>query len=157
MLNIVRAETDDHFTQARSLFEEYAISLGIDLGFQHFDQELANLASQYAPPNGRLLLAFSEDRLAGCVALRRLDGSVCELQRLYVKPQFRSLKIGRVLAEKIIGEAQKLGYGRMRLDTLSAMVQAQSLYRSLGFDEIAPYYFNPVKGAVFMELRLQDP
>jgi len=156
MLKILRAETDDDFEQARSLFEEYAASLGIDLGFQHFDEELSNLPAQYSLPNGVLLLAFSEDQTAGCVALRKLDRGVCEMKRLYVNPQFRSLKIGRLLAEKIVEEAQKLGYNRIRLDTLPSMTQAQSLYKSLGFREIVPYRFNPVEGAVFMELRLQN-
>lgn len=156
MLKILRAETNDDFEQARSLFEEYAASLGIDLGFQHFDEELSNLPAQYSLPNGVLLLAFSKDRTAGCVALRKLDRGVCEMKRLYVKPQFRSLKIGRLLAEKIVEEARKLGYNRIRLDTLPSMTQAQSLYKSLGFREIAPYRFNPVEGTVFMELRLQN-
>lgn len=156
MLKILRAETDDDFEQARPLFEEYAASLGIDLGFQRFDEELSNLPAQYSLPNGALLLAFSEDRTAGCVALRKLEGSVCEMKRLYVKPLFRSLKIGRLLAEKIVEEAQKLGYNRIRLDTLPSMTQAQSLYESLSFREIVPYRFNPAEGAVFMELRLQN-
>src|SRR4028118_1188281 len=107
MLNIIRAETDGHFEQARLLVEEYAASLGIDLGFQQFDEELANLAAQYSMPHGCLLLACSDNQIAGCVALRRLDRSVCEMKRLYVTPQFRSLKIGRLLAEKIIDEAKR--------------------------------------------------
>ena len=155
MPNIIRAETDDHFEEARSLFAEYAASLGIDLGFQHFDEELMDLTAQYSLPNGCLLLAFHGDETAGCVALRRLDGDVCEMKRLYTKPRFRSLKIGRLLVEKIIEEARRLGYGRMRLDTLPSMVRAQALYKSLGFGEIAPYRFNPVGGTVFMELRLE--
>lgn len=155
MLNIVRAETDHHFQQARALFEEYAASLDIYLSFQHFDRELTSLLSQYSPPDGRLLLAYSEEQPAGCVGLRRLDGDICEMKRLYVKPPFRSSKVGRLLAERIIEEARRLGYKQMRLDTLAAMVPAQALYRSLGFSEIAPYYDSPVEGTVFMELRLQ--
>lgn len=156
MLNIIRAETDDHFEQAKSLFAEYAASLGVDLGFQRFDEEMANLPGQYSPPNGCLLLAFDGDRTAGCVALRKLDGDVCEMKRLYVKPKYRKLKLGRLLVEKIVEEARRLGYSLMRLDTLPSMVQAQSLYKSLGFREVAPYRFNPVEGSVFMELRLQN-
>lgn len=156
MLKIIRAETDNHFEEARLLFEEYAVSLRIDLSFQDFDEELANLPDQYSLPNGCLLLAFHEDQIAGCVALRELGGGVCEMKRLYVKPQFRSLRIGGLLAERIIEEAKMLGYSRMRLDTLPSMMQAQSLYKSLGFQEIAPYRFNPVEGTIFMELRLQN-
>jgi ribosomal protein S18 acetylase RimI-like enzyme len=156
MLKVIRAETDDHFEQAGLLFEEYAASLGIDLRFQSFDEELLNLPGQYSPPCGCLLLAFYENHAAGCVALRRLNDGVCEMKRLYVNPRFRRLKIGRLLAGKIIEEAKKLGYSRMRLDTLPAMMRAQSLYRSLGFREIAPYRFNPVEGTIFMELQLQN-
>ena len=156
MLKIIRAETNDDFEQARLLCEEYAASLGIDLSFQHFDEELLNLPGQYSPSNGCLLLACYENQTAGCVALRRLDRGVCEMKRLYVKPQFRSLKIGMLLVEKIIEAARKLEYSRMRLDTLSSMVRAQALYKSLGFQEIVPYRFNPVEGTVFMELRLHN-
>jgi len=156
MLNIIRAENDNHFEEARLLFEEYAASLDVNLSFQHFDEELANISSQYSPPNGSLLLAFSEDQTAGCIALRRLSEGACEMKRLYVKPQFRSLKLGRLLAEKIIKEARRLGYERMLLDTLPSMAKAQGLYKTLGFREIAPYRFNPVEGTVFMELQLEN-
>ena len=156
MLNIVRAETDAHFGKAKLLFTEYAASLGVDLGFQRFEEELSNLPGQYLPPNGCLLLAFDENRTAGCVALRRLEDGVCEMKRLYVKPQFRGLRLGRVLAERITEEARRLGYSRIRLDTLSSMRQAQGLYESLGFRVIAPYRFNPIEGAVYMELRLRN-
>lgn len=156
MLKVVRVVISHHFEQASSLFEEYAASLDVDLRFQHFDEELSNLPAQYSLPDGCLLLAFHEDLTAGCVALRRLDDGVCEMKRLYVKPQFRGLKIGRLLAARIIEEAQRLGYSRIRLDTLPSMAQAQVMYKSLGFREIAPYRFNPVGGTVFMELILES-
>lgn len=155
-LKIFQAETDDHFEQARRLLKAYAASLDIDLCFQNFDEELANLPARYAPPNGCLLLAVYGNQAAGCVALRRLDAGVCEMKRLYIKPEFRRLKIGRRLAEKIIQEAKQLGYNWMRLDTLASMVEAQALYRSLGFREIPPYYFNPVAGTLFMEYQLKN-
>ncbi len=154
MLKIIRADSDDHFGKAHALFEEYAALLGIDLSFQRFDEELSNLATVYSPPNGSLLLAFYQDQTSACVALRKLEEGICEMKRLYVKPQFRNLRIGRALAKGIIDEARSLGYNRMRLDTLPSMAWAQALYRSLGFHEIAPYRFNPVDGTVFMELRI---
>lgn len=154
MLKIIRADSDDHFGKAHALFEEYAALLGIDLSFQRFDEELSNLATVYSPPNGSLLLAFYQDQTSGCVALRKLEEGICEMKRLYVKPQFRNLRIGNALAKGIIDEARRLGYNRMRLDTLPSMARAQALYKSLGFHEIAPYRFNPVDGTVFMELAI---
>ena len=154
MLRIVHAETSDDLQNARLLFEEYAASLGFALSFQDFDEELANLPGGYAPPDGRLLLALYGDQAAGCVALRRLGDGVCEMKRLYVRPHFRSLRIGRSLAEAVIAEAQRIGYARMRLDTVPSMERAQTLYKSLGFKETPPYRCNPIEGAVFMELSL---
>ena len=154
MLQITRAETDAHFAAGRALLEEYATSLGIDLSFQNFDEERTNLAKQYGAPEGCLLLAFDENQITGCVALRRLDTCSCEMKRLYVKPPFRHLNIGKSLVEAILEEAKKLGYSRMRLDTLPSMTRAQRLYKSLGFQEIPPYRFNPVEGTIFMELHL---
>ncbi len=156
-MTILQAGTADHLKAARLLFEEYAASLGFDLGFQDFEAELAELPGAYAPPRGRLLLAFSDrrgGRTAGCVALREIEEGVCEMKRLYVRPDFRALRLGRALAEAVIAEAREIGYSHMRLDTVPSMGRAQDLYRSLGFREIPPYRFNPVPGTAFLELRL---
>jgi putative acetyltransferase len=154
-MQIFPAETDDDIRNARTLFEEYAGGLGISLCFQNFDRELANLPGDYAPPDGRLLLAAEEAQLAGCVALRKLEPTVCEMKRLFLRPSHRGRGLGRVLVETIIDEARKLGYTKMRLDTIPGrMDQAIVLYRSIGFVEIAPYYESPVEGAKFMELNL---
>jgi ribosomal protein S18 acetylase RimI-like enzyme len=138
----------------RELFREYAADLGVDLGFQDFEAELARLPGEYAPPDGRLLLAMEKGAAVGCVALRRLDGETCEMKRLYVKPHFRRAGVARALAQDLLAEARRMGYRRMRLDTLPMMGEAQRLYRSMGFREIAPYYQNPLPGTVYMELRL---
>ena len=141
--------------QARTLFLEYADALGVDLGFQDFKGELANLPGDYAPPDGRLLLAHSGDAVAGCVALRKFEPGACEMKRLYVRPAFRKTGLGRRLAERIITEARAIGYQRMLLDTLPTMKAAQKLYRDLGFVPIEPYRHNPIEGSTFMALGLE--
>lgn len=148
---ITIAPTDD-VTIVRELITEYANSLGVDLSFQDLDRELATLESFYE----LILLARDEDRVAGCVALRRIDDETCEMKRLYVRPAFRGINLGRQLAERIIDAARDHGYNRMRLDTLPTMSAAIPLYQSLGFVEIEPYRFNPVVGGRFMELPLTD-
>ena len=154
-MRILAANTPQEIDHARTLFNEYAASLGISLCFQNFDQELKGLPGKYAPPDGRLLLAIENDELAGCVALRKLEDGVCEMKRLFVRPAYRSHRLGRFLVETIIDEARMLGYTHMRLDTLPGLMdKAISLYRSMGFNEIGPYCENPVEGAKFMELEL---
>jgi GNAT superfamily N-acetyltransferase len=154
-LAFAQAESPTQIGQARELFLEYARSLGFDLCFQNFDRELAGLPGDYAPPEGRLLLAEGERQLAGCVALHKLDSGVCEMKRLYLRPEFRGRGLGRVLAERIIAEARQIGYRRMRLDTVEpVMKDAVAMYCRLGFKEIAPYCANPIPGAMYMELEL---
>ncbi len=154
MLRPVQVETEEQIRQARALLKEYSASLGIDLCFQNFKKELAELPGEYAPPTGRLLLAFEEGRLAGCAALRKISNGICEMKRLYVRPKFRACGLGRHLAEAIVEEARKVGYARMRLDTLPSMKAAIGLYPTLGFVEIDPYRHNPIEGALYMELTL---
>lgn len=138
----------------RRLFAEYAASLGFDLGFQSFDDELATLPGRYAPPDGALLVARAGGEPVGCVAVRALDDGICELKRLYVRPAHRGDGTGRLLVEAAVAAARGLGYRRMRLDTVPGMEQAQALYERLGFVEIAAYTDNPVAGARFLELEL---
>jgi carbonic anhydrase len=142
---------------ARVLIAEYGTSLGIDLSFQGFAQELDALPGPYRPPLGRLLLALVDGEPAACAALRPLDGERCELKRIYVRPAHRGLGLGRTLTESLIETARALGYSRMVLDTLPSMGAAQRLYRSLGFRETAPYTVNPVPGTAFLELDLTGP
>ena len=151
---ISTVQTNEELEKIRELFLEYAESLGFDLSFQNFDEELANLPGDYAAPKGCLLLARYKDELAGCVAIRPLESSICEMKRLYVKPKFRGLGIGRALAKAVIEQANQIGYTVMRLDTAPSMSAARALYESLGFRKIAPYRYNPIEGAVFMELKL---
>lgn len=152
---ILQGESSAHIAQARELFLEYAQSLGFSLCFQGFDKELASLPGDYAPPDGRLLLAEYDSRVAGCVALHKLEADICEMKRLYLRPEFRGKGVGRALAETIIAEARQAGYKRMRLDTVEpVMKNAVEIYRKLGFKEIAPYRPNPVPGTIYMELEL---
>ena len=154
-MKLIQAQSAEEIDRARKLFEEYAAGLGIDLCFQSFEKELAELPGKYVPPGGRLLIAVDEHQAAGCVALRKIADGVCEMKRLYVRPGFRGTGLGHTLAEAIILAAREIGYQRMRLDTLPGkMDRAIAMYRSLGFKEIGPYYDNPVKGALFMELEL---
>lgn len=152
---IVLADNRERIAAVRELFLEYASGLGFDLCFQSFEQELAGLPGDYAFPTGILLLALADDQPAGCVALRELEADVCEMKRLYVRPQFRGTGLGFDLVHWVIESAKAMGYARMRLDTVAPVMQkAVELYRRLGFVEIAPYRENPIPGALYMELDL---
>ena len=158
MLRLTQARTPSEIQQARELFKEYEAGLGISLCFQNFDQELANLPGDYAPPQGRLLLAREFDQVMGCIALRPLGPTTCEMKRLFVRPEYRDRGLGRILVEAIIEEARKIGYTHMRLDTIAdRMDRAVALYKSIGFVEIPPYRNNPVDSATFLELDLLTP
>ena len=150
------AESKEEIEQVRMLFVEYAKSLSFPLDFQGFEKELSHLPYEYVPPGGALLLATLQGRPAGCVALRMIDSETCEMKRLYLRDKFRGLGLGKRLAVSTLEKASNLGYKRMRLDTIPSMDQAISLYRQLGFQEIEPYRHNPVPGALFMELNLQN-
>jgi len=152
--SIAPARSAPDVAEVARLFREYGESLGIDLAFQHFEEELAALPGDYAEPRGALLLARVGDAPAGCVGVRPLDDSACEMKRLYVRPAFRGLRLGDALAHAIIDTARAKGYTRMRLDTLPSMASARKLYANLGFREIPPYRFNPVEGTSFLELAL---
>jgi ribosomal protein S18 acetylase RimI-like enzyme len=157
---LVEAATSAQFAGARALIEEYAAQLGalmgIDLGFQDFAAELSRLPHMYGPPSGCLMLAGRDDEWIGCCALRRFDEGVCEMKRLYVRPDARGAQLGQKLAQSVVLKARMLGYRRMVLDTLQDMIAAQTLYRSLGFRETEPYYFNPMAGVTYMELILRS-
>jgi putative acetyltransferase len=154
---IVKADSSEGVQIARELFREYAAEIGIDLSFQNFEQEVAELPGKYSPPGGVLLLAMDEKEPLGCVALRPLEAGICEMKRLYVRPSGRGRAVGRRLVEALIAHAENAGYRKMRLDTLvGRMDRAIALYRELGFVEIAPYAFNPHPGALYLELQLQQ-
>jgi putative acetyltransferase len=159
MLRIEQASAEAQFVLARELFLEYAKALSVDLCFQDFTRELHELPGKYSPPAGRLLLAHINDdatsaRLAGCGALRPLSDEICEMKRLYVRPEFRRHGIGRALTLALISVAREIGYRALRLDTLPEMRGAHKLYEELGFREIAPYCANPVEGVRYLELDL---
>ncbi len=154
---IRNADGSADFAAARALFEEYQQSLGFSLCFQNFDVELAGLPGAYAPPEGRLLLAFADGAPAGCIALRKIGEGTCEMKRLWVRPAFRGTGLGRRLAETFMAEARAIGYRRIRLDTLPSMSAAQALYLSLGFADIPPYNDHPIEGTRFREAVLPPP
>jgi len=156
-LEITQANSAEQIAWVRELFLEYASSLSFSLCFQSFESELTQLPGYYAPPEGRLLVALIGDAPAGCVALHRSAPEISEMKRLYVRPRFRGLGLGKILAQRVIAEARQIGYRKLRLDTVESVMQvAVALYRSLGFEEIAPYRPNPIEGALYMELRLGD-
>lgn len=155
MIEIIEAENPAQIEEVRLLFREYEKWIDLDLCFQGFEDELANLPGKYATPKGRLFLALADEKIAGCIALRKLEEEICEMKRLFVRQEFRSQNIGRLLIEKIISEAKALGYQKMRLDTYpQKMAKAVKLYESYGFQEIKPYYENPHKEILYLELTL---
>lgn len=154
MIDIRSAEFPPDLPVVRHLFIEYAEGLGIDLCFQDFEEELAALPGKYAPPRGRLMLAWSGAEAVGCVALRPLPGDACEMKRLYVRPAARGEHLGRRLAERICHEAREAGYRRICLDTLPTMTAAIRVYVALGFRRVEPYVFNPIEGAMFLGREL---
>lgn len=147
---MLRIEPADDMREVRTLFLEYAQSLGVDLSFQNFDEELAGLPGDYEP----ILLAYWNDEVAGCVAMHGVGSEVCEMKRLYVRVPFRKFGIGRALATRIMDEARGRGFLKMRLDTLPTMGNAMRLYESLGFVDIEPYRYNPIAGSRFLEATL---
>jgi len=155
MIEIIEAITPGQIDEARLLFKEYASSIGIDLCFQGFDDELRLLPGAYIAPKGGLYLAYSEGIAIGCVALRPLEPpSIAELKRLYVQAHARGTGVGYSLTRQAIKRAMEAGYDRIRLDTLPSMIDAQGLYRKMGFQEITAYTFNPVPGVIYMELNI---
>ncbi len=155
---LVEPDTPELLDATRMIFREYADSLQVDLCFQDFDAEVAALPGAYAPPDGALLLAFADDQLAGCVAMRRLTdvdhANACEMKRLFVRRAFRRFGLGRQLAQALMDRAAAAGYSSMLLDTLNEMETARELYASLGFEEVPPYYYNPIPGAHYLKAAL---
>jgi len=157
-IRLVYPDTPELIAATREIFREYAHSLDVDLCFQNFEAELSALPGEYAPPVGHLVLAFVDSALAGCGALRALTdtdyANACEMKRLYVRPAFRRFGLGRVVAQALLDEAQQIGYSEVLLDTLDDMEAARGLYASLGFEEVPPYYYNPVPGAHYLKATL---
>jgi putative acetyltransferase len=158
----LRVPTDPaQLEDTRTIFCEYAAQLGVDLCFQGFEQELVDLPGEYAAPHGALLLAVVDGALAGCGAFRPLPDvdypNACEMKRLYVRRAFRRFGLGRLLARQLMDLAIEAGYSTMLLDTLDDMEAARNLYETLGFEEIPPYYFNPVPGAHYLKVDLRQP
>ncbi len=157
-IRIVAATSPAQIEALRGIFREYAAGLQVDLCFQGFEAELAELPGEYAAPRGTLLMALLNEELAGCCALRPLDSvdypNACEMKRLYVRPRFRKAGVGRLLAEAVLDYARLAGYDCVLLDTLDEMESARALYQDLGFEEIAPYYHNPISGAHYLKADL---
>ena len=157
-LHLEPAESPQQIALARTLFEEYGASLGFSLCFQNFDKELAGLPGDYAPPRGRLLIAYLDSEPAGCAALHEFEPGISEMKRLYVRPAFRGKRVGLALANAVIAAAREIGYERMRLDTVpTSMADAVKMYWRLGFKQIAAYRTNPQPGTLYLELDLTAP
>ncbi len=155
MIYVRNVESEEDIEIARGLILEYGRLRSFDAAMGDYEKELAELPGEYSSPNGCLLIAFHEDNPAGCVALRKIDEDFCEMKRLYVKPEYRGAKIGKALVFELINEACQIGYKFMRLDNHPWMIEAESLYKSVGFKEIGAYRFNPTKGVKFFELDLE--
>ena len=157
MNDLIRAKSEKDFAEVAALFREYAEWLAIEMSSCKIEKTISKFPGQYGPPDGCLLLARQDGRPAGCVALRRFDDDTCEMKRLHVRPAFRGRGLGKALAVEIIDEARRLGYRKMRLDSIAdRMKEAVSLYRSLGFREISPYGDHPEGCSLFMELDLRN-
>jgi len=156
MLEILFPNETEDLNQVRYLMNKYASSLGLDLRYQCFEKEIEELPGKYAPPTGYLFLAKYGGAPTGCIALRRIDDSICEMKRLYVRPDYRGEGIGRRLVESLISKAVELGYDAMKLDTREVMKEAISLYKSVGFVETAAYTYNPSEDAVYLELTIHS-
>lgn len=156
-MTLVRVAGGPRLAIIRRLFREYQHDLGVDLCFQSFEEELASLPGRYGPPAGTILLALHRRRAAGCVALRDLGKGVCEMKRMFVRPRFRGLGLGRALAKAIVAEGRRLRYRTMKLDTVPKLQAALSIYQDLGFRKTRPYCHNPLKGAIFLAKRLSRP
>ena len=156
-MEIMIQEAYDAIPDVSLLFREYAASLEIELDYQNFAEELAGLPGKYAKPYGSLYLAYVDDIPAGCIAMRQLDEARAEMKRLYVRPAYRGLQLGLLLAQRVIRDAELIGCRSLVLDTLSTMNQAKALYRRLGFVEIEPYYNSPIAGTTFLSLALSAP
>jgi ribosomal protein S18 acetylase RimI-like enzyme len=155
MIHIRKPESEDDIEIARELILEYGRLRNFDAAMGDYEKELAELPGEYRLPYGCLLIAFYDDDPSGCVALRKIDDDFCEMKRLYVKPKYRGREIGKTLVRKLIKEAHQIGYKLMRLDNHPWMVEAEGLYKSVGFKEIEAYRFNPTKGVKFFELDLE--
>ena len=157
MIEILQAETSEQIEAAKKLFREYEKWLGLDICFQGFEEELAALPGNYAKPGGRLFIASVDGKIAGCIALRKFEENICEMKRLYLRDNFRGSGLGNKLIEKLIEEANLIGYKKMRLDTLPGkMNKAVRLYESHGFRQIPAYYHNPYSETLYMELDLSE-
>lgn len=155
MFKIIQAGSSTEIEEARNIFREYEAWLGLDLCFQGFEEELRTLPGKYAPPDGRLYLAWKAGQIGGCIALRKLVDGVCEMKRLFVREPFRGQRLGQTLIETLLEDARGAGYKKMRLDTFPPkMAKAVKLYKSYGFREILPYYENPHGETLFMETNL---
>jgi GNAT superfamily N-acetyltransferase len=157
-VRLITVDTADLIASTRSIFREYAASLEVDLNFQGFEAELATLPGEYAAPTGQLLLAMVDDDVAGCGAFRPLADvdypNACEMKRLYVRPAYRRFGLGRLMAQRLLDDARRAGYSYMLLDTLDDMESARELYATLGFEDVPPYYYNPIPGAHYLRAKL---